>query len=132
MPSPRSLPRSLVTSLTTSALDLGLFVLSSLFVSGALLVVARWFSGAVGALANFAINRRWAFAAKGAARERPARQLSRYAIVAGGAVTIATFVFALLKLTTPLDLRLLHLASLALVWALFTYPLLRGWVFARR
>ncbi|MBW2732976.1 MAG: GtrA family protein [Deltaproteobacteria bacterium] len=129
MQTARSLPRSLATSVGTSGLDLGVFVLFSLFVSGPLLIAARWLSGAIGALANFAINRRWAFAAPTSRGTRTSTQLSRYALVAVGAVSLATALFAALKLTTPLDLRVLHLVSMALVWAAFTYPLLRGWVF---
>lgn len=128
----RSLPRSLATSVVTAALDLGLFLLLALLLSGTLVVVARWISGAAGALSNFVINRRWAFAARGARDGKARDQLARYAFVALGAVTLATFVFALLKTRTHLDLRIAHLASMALVWAAFTYPLLRVWVFARR
>jgi putative flippase GtrA len=131
VPTPRSLPRSLATSIGTSALDLGLFVCFSLFFSGPLLIAARWFSGATGAAANFAINRRWAFASAAYVNGKSG-QLARYGIVAIGAVTLATLVFGLLRLLTPFDSRLAHLASLALVWLFFSYPLLRRWVFRCR
>jgi len=125
--------RSVGASVVSTAVDIGLFALLSFALTGlvssaALLAGLRWLSGAAGALANFALNR-WAF---GAARARLGQQGLRYAAVAAAAVTLAAGVFFMLARLTPADPRLLSVASLALVWLCFTFPLLRRWVFARR
>ena len=118
--------RSLAVSLVTTGLDAGLFALCTLTLMGPLLVVARWCTGAVGAGANFALNRVWAFRVR---RGGVARQLLRYAVTSAVAVSLATAIWWLLARVTPWDPRLLHLVSLALVWLAFTFPMLRGWVF---
>jgi len=120
--------RSLGVSLLTTLLDLGLFTLGALLVVGSALTWVRWLSGAAGAVCNFLLNRVWAFSA---IRERPTRQALRYGLTALCAVSLATVLFALLRLLTPWDPRLLHLLSLGLVWVGFTFPMLRSWVFRR-
>ncbi len=119
--------RCLGVSLLTTALDAGLFALCLLTLAGRTLLVARWVCGAVGAVANFALNRGWTFDAGRAGTGR--RQLCRYALTAAAAVTLATAIWWLLGLCCGWDPRLLHLLSMALVWVGFTYPLLRRWVF---
>ena len=121
--------RSLAVSLVTTLIDLGLFTLCKLIVIGSALTWVRWLSGAVGAVCNFLLNRRWAF---GALEGRATRQAVRYGLTALCAVSLATAIFALGRLLTPWDPRLLHLLSLGLVWLGFTFPMLRGWVFRRR
>ena len=116
--------RSLAVSAATTALDFGLF--AALASSGSGLLLARWASGAVGAGANYALNRRWAF---GARRERKRTQAPRYAATALAAVTLATAVFALLRSATDASPLVLHPVSLGSVWLVFTFPLLSRWVF---
>jgi putative flippase GtrA len=121
--------RSLAVSLATTALDAGLFALCALSLAGRALIIARWACGAVGALANYALNRGWAFRCRQGAGATP---LLRYAVTAGAAVSLATALFAAATVLLAWDARLLHLLSMAVVWLLFTFPLLRRWVFAAR
>ena len=121
--------RSLAVSLVTTGLDLGLFTLCTLMlVGGTTLAVARWSCGALGAVCNFALNRAWAFEQ----RDKPWRQLARYAVVAVSAISLATAVWWTLFVSTGWDPRVLHVVSLALVWLGFTFPMLRDWVFRQR
>jgi putative flippase GtrA len=120
--------RSLLVSLATTLLDLGIFSLLTLVVAGAgALCIARWCSGIVGAAANFALNRLVAF--RSAGRGKTLGQAGRYALTALVSVTLATGSFAFLRAATGLDPRLLHPASLAVVWLAFTFPMLKGFVF---
>lgn len=119
--------RSLAVSLATTALDAGLFALCALSLVGRSLIVARWCCGAIGALANYALNRGWAFRCRAL---RGASPLARYAVTAIAAVSLATALFAVATWVLGWDPRALHLLSMAVVWLLFTYPLLRRWVFA--
>jgi putative flippase GtrA len=122
------LKSGLVSALTTT-LDLLLFVIClQLFVAGSALVLARWACGAIGATANLLLNRRWAFSATG---ERLSGQALRYTVIALGSVSLATAVWYLLQRYTPLDPRVLHPISLFLVWPVFTFPMLRKWVFSQ-
>lgn len=122
-----ALRRSLAVSAATTALDWTLFCLAALWATGAgALLLARWMSGAVGATANYALNRRWAFRARG---EPKATQALRYAVTALTAVTLATLLFGVLHAATGASPRLLHPVSLAGVWLVFTFPLLSRWVF---
>lgn len=121
--------RSLAVSLATTALDAGLFALGTLFLVGPALVALRWLSGAVGAVANFSLNRAWAFRGR---RDHVVRQAGRYAVTALVAVTLATLVWWVLRQALGWDPRLLHLVSLAGVWLAFTFPVLRAWVFRER
>jgi putative flippase GtrA len=120
--------RSLLASLVSTALDAGLFALATLALVGSSLVAARWSAGALGAVANFGLNRCWAFRHRGG---HLGPQAVRYGVTAVLAVTLATALWWALARTTPLDLRLLHLLSLAAVWLAFTFPLLGRWVFAQ-
>lgn len=118
--------RSLGVSLVTTLVDFGLFALCTLILIGSALTWARWLSGAIGAVCNFLLNRSWAFAARS---DRLSHQALRYGLTALVAVSAATLLFAVLRLLTPWDPRVLHLLSLGLVWVGFTFPMLRGWVF---
>ena len=119
--------RSLGVSLVTTVLDAGLFVLCTLtFAGGAALLAARWLCGAVGAAANFSLNRAWAFDAQGRGL---LGQAGRYAVTSLVAISLATAVWWLLRLTTGWDPRMLHLVSLGLIWISFTFPVMRRWVF---
>ena len=120
--------RSLAVSLFSTALDFGLFALCTFLTAGlTALAVARWVTGALGALCNFALNRVWAFKSTGGSL---IGQAWRYALAAVSAVSLATLLWVLIHSLTGWDPRLVHLVSMALVWLGFTYPLLRGWVFA--
>ena len=122
--------RALGVSLCTTALDAGLFALCTVLLisgSGAMLA-ARWWCGAIGAVANFVLNRKWAFDAG----DRPVwAQAGRYALTSLIAVTLATGVWWLMRAGTGWDPRLLHALSLGLIWLGFTFPVMRRWVFAR-
>jgi putative flippase GtrA len=118
--------RSVLVSVATTALDAGLFALGTLVLAGPALLAARWGSGAVGAVANFVLNRRWAFRARGT---RAAPQFGRYSVTALIAVSLATAVWWGLRLATGWDPRLLHILSMAAVWLVFTFPVMRAWVF---
>jgi putative flippase GtrA len=120
--------KSLLVSLLTTVIDAGLFALSTLILVGAWLVWARWVCGALGAVCNFVLNRRWAFHAR---HPGWGRDLGRYALTATASVTLATAVWCGLRAATGWDVRLLHPLSLGLVWFAFTFPMLRGWVFRR-
>lgn len=121
--------RSLLVSVATTVLDAGLFALGTLVLAGPALVAARWASGAVGAAANFALNRTWVFRPRD---ERARGQALRYAAAAACAVTLATGLWWLLRSATGWDPRLLHLASMAAIWLAFTFPVMRDWVFRER
>lgn len=121
--------RSLAVSLATTALDAGLFALGAPFLAGPALVALRWLSGAAGAAANFSLHRAWVFRGPGGS---VVRQAGRYAATALAAVTLATLIWWMLRVATGWDPRLLHLASLAAVWFVFTFPMLRVWVFRER
>lgn len=121
--------RSLLVSLVTTVIDVGLFALCTLLLVGLALPLARWLCGAVGAVCNFLLNRSWAFRA---GRSRVGRQVWRYGATSVLAVTLGTLLWWALWRFTGLDPRLLHLASLGMVWLLVSFPLLRGWVFAPR
>ena len=120
--------RSLAVSLASTALDVGLFALCTFLLAGfTALAAARWITGALGAGCNFALNRVWAFKST---ETNAFSQAWRYALAAASAVSIATILWVLIQSSTGWDPRLVHLVSMALVWVGFTYPLLRGWVFA--
>jgi putative flippase GtrA len=121
--------RSLLVSLASTALDVGLFALCTFLLAGfTALAAARWITGALGALCNFALNRAWAFRST---KTQVFSQAWRYALAAAGAVSIATALWIGIRSLTGWDPRLVHLLSMALVWLVFTYPLLHGWVFAK-
>jgi putative flippase GtrA len=123
--------RSLLTSLFTTSFEILLFALTTLILAGHALLCARWIVGALGAVANFLLNRVWAFRATGA-QDGARSQAFRYGTTALISVSLATALWWALKLFTGLDVRLLHITSMAVVWLVFTFPMLRGWVFSAR
>ncbi len=56
---PRTLPRSILTSLLTTAFDFGVLT-SAVELVHVNYVLATWMGTVVGSLSNFAINKRWA------------------------------------------------------------------------
>ena len=125
---PRTFERSLLTSLLTTALDFGTLVgLTELL--GVNYVLATWIGTVVGSLANFTINKAWAFSA----REHPAvPALGRFVLVQAGASAWHTAgVWALTRFG-----RLPYPGSKAIVAAVvylaWNYPLNRWFVFNPR
>lgn len=120
--------RSLLTSLLTTALDFGTLV--GLTELGHVdYVVATWIGTVVGSLANFSINKLWAFEAR-AIPAGPA--LARFVAVQAGASALHTLgVWALtrfLRLPYPLS----KLAVATAVYLGWNFPLNRWFVFAAR
>lgn len=112
--------------LASAGLDAALFALCTLVWTGGLaLVAARWVCAALSAVGNFAGNRSFAFGS----RDPLARQAWRYGLAALTGISLTTAAWWLLVRATGWDPRLSHLVSLVAVWALFTFPVLRRWVF---
>jgi len=120
--------RSLAVSVLTTVIDVGLFALCTLMLVGMALPFARWVCGAIGAVCNFLLNRHWAFGTRGSGWS----QARRYGATALLSVTLGTLLWWGLWRLTGLDPRVLHVVSLAVVWLVVTFPLLRRWVFAAR
>ncbi len=124
----RTFRRSLLTSLLTTALDFGTLVgLTELL--GVNYVLATWIGTVVGSLANFTINKLWAFSA----REAPAvPALGRFVLVQTGASAWHTAgVWALTRfgrLPYPAS-KVIVAAAVYLAW---NYPLNRWFVFNPR
>ena len=118
-------PRSAAASILTGTTELIVFILCSFSLAGRALIMARWLIGATGALVNYGVNRKWAFAE----RDTPKREQGlRYGLTALGAVCLRTALFALLCRVA--DPRVAHVVSMSVVWASFTYPTMKRWVFA--
>ncbi len=117
--------RSLCGSLATGSLELALFAACTLVLPAKRLVVARWAVGAFGSSLNYVVNRRWAF---GRRDDRKRAQGVRFALTTLTSITLATAAWARIA-GTGLDPRLAHVLSVALVWPLFTFPMMRRWVF---
>ena len=120
--------RSVLTSLLTTALDFATLVgLTEL--AGVNYVLSTWVGTVVGSLANFTINKLWAFSA----REAPALPaFGRFVVVQGGASGLHTAGVWLLtrfgRLPYPAS-KLLVATAVYLVW---NYPLNRWFVFNPR
>ena len=120
--------RSLLTSLLTTALDFGT-LLGLTELGGVNYVLATWIGTVVGSLANFTINKVWAFAA----RDAPAvPALGRFVLVQAGASGLHTVgVWALTRfgrLPYP-GSKAVVAAAVYLAW---NYPLNRWFVFNPR
>jgi putative flippase GtrA len=117
--------RSVLTSLFTTALDFGTLVGLTELV-GLSYVLATWIGTVVGSLANFTINKQWAFSAR-SAPAIPA--LSRFVVVQIGASALHTGGVWLLtrfgRLPYPVS-KLLVATAVYLGW---NYPLNRWLVF---
>jgi len=120
--------RSLLTSLFTTALDFGTLVgLTEL--AGVNYVVATWIGTIVGSLANFTINKLWAFTA----RDAPALPAAtRFVIVQIGASFLHTAGVWLLTRFGRLPYPVSKLAIAAVVYLVWNYPLNRWFVFRPR
>ena len=119
--------RSTLTSLLTTALDLGTLVaLTEL--AGVNYVLATWIGTIVGALANFTINKIWAFYA----RDMPAAPaLARFVAVQTGASGLHTGGVWLLTRFAGLPYPASKLLVAAIVYLSWNYPLNRWFVFRR-
>ena len=120
--------RSLLTSLLTTALDFAT-LLGLTELGGINYVLSTWIGTVVGSLANFTINKAWAFSA----RQAPALPaFGRFVVVQGGASALHTVGVWLLtrfgRLPYPAS-KLLVAAAVYLVW---NYPLNRRFVFNPR
>jgi putative flippase GtrA len=120
--------RSLLTSLLTTALDFAT-LLGLTELAGINYVLSTWIGTVVGSLANFTINKFWAFSA----REAPALPaFGRFVVVQSGASALQTVGVWLLtrfgRLPYPAS-KLLVAAAVYLVW---NYPLNRWFVFNPR
>ena len=124
---PRTLPRSIVTSLITTALDFGVLT-GAVELFHVNYVVATWMGTVVGSLSNFSINKRWAF------RGSPLtlrHQLLRFLMVQAGSSALQTLgVWLLTRLggLPYLGSKTVIAAAVALGW---NYPLNRYFVFSR-
>jgi hypothetical protein len=117
--------RSLTVSLATGGFEVALFAACTLALPSKRLVAARWLVGALGSSLNYAASRRWAF---GRRDDRKRAQGARFAAATLTSITLATAAFAQLA-RAGLDPRLAHVASVAVVWPLFTFPAMKLWVF---
>jgi putative flippase GtrA len=120
--------RSILTSLLTTALDFGVLIgLTEL--AGVNYVVATWIGTVAGSLANFTLNKVWAFSSRTAAAV-PA--LGRFVVVQAGASGLHTAgVWAITRfgrLPYPVS-KAIVAAAVYLVW---NYPLNRWFVFNPR
>ena len=120
--------RSVLTSLLTTALDFGTLIgLTEL--GGVDYVVATWIGTVVGSLANFTINKLWAFYA----REAPALPAAtRFAVVQIGASFLHTAGVWLLTRFGRLPYPISKLVVAATVYLVWNYPLNRWFVFRPR
>lgn len=124
MTSPRT--RSALGSLLTAGCELVVFAACAAALGAKGLLAARWLVGASGSTASFFVNRRWAFGD----RSTPKRaQGPRFALITVAGVSLGTALWALLVHGTPLDPRLAQVLSMVGVWALFTFPMMKRWVF---
>jgi len=117
--------RSAATSLLTTALDFGTLVgLTEL--AGVNYVVATWIGTIVGSLANFAVNKMWAFDARGVPA-LPA--MARFVAVQAGASGLHTGGVWLLTRFAGLPYPISKLVVAAIVYLAWNYPLNRWFVF---
>jgi putative flippase GtrA len=117
-----------VTSLLTTALDFGTLVgLTEL--AGVNYVLATWIGTIAGAVANFTINKLWAFHA----RELPAMPaLSRFVVVQAGSSGLHTSGVWVLTRFAGLPYPVSKVVIAAVVYLAWNYPLNRWFVFGRR
>jgi putative flippase GtrA len=119
--------RSVLTSLLTTALDFGTLVgLTEL--AGLSYVLATWIGTVVGSLANFTINKQWAFSAR-SAPAIPA--LGRFVLVQIGASALHTGGVWLLTRFGRLPYPVSKLLVATVVYLGWNYPLNRWLVFPR-
>jgi putative flippase GtrA len=120
--------RSVLTSLLTTALDFGTLV-GMTELAGVNYVLATWIGTIVGALANFTINKVWAFYA----HDLPALPaMTRFVAVQTGASGLHTAGVWLLTRFARLPYPVSKLVVAAAVYLTWNYPMNRWFVFRRR
>ena len=123
-----SLGRSVMTSIFTTALDFGTMMgLVELFHVD--YVLATFFGTIVGFLANFAINRHWAFEAHGGAI---GWQFVRVLPVQAGSTGLQTVGVWIFDRFIGLRYWVAKIVVSALVYLLWNYPMNRFFVFGRK
>jgi putative flippase GtrA len=123
----KSLQRSVVTSLFTTALDFGtLTALVELFHLN--YVIATFLGTVVGSVSNFLINRHWAFEARAGAAHW---QFARFLPVQGGSSGLQTLGVWLFTEHTRFRYFTSKLVVAVLVYVLWNYPMNRFFVFPR-
>jgi len=124
---PRTLPRSILTSLLTTAFDFGVLT-GAVELFHVNYVLATWMGTVVGSLSNFAINKRWAFHGSPLALRH---QLLRFMLVQAGASawhTLGVWLLTRFGGLPYLGSKTVIAALVALAW---NYPLNRYFVFSR-
>jgi putative flippase GtrA len=123
-----SFGRSILTSIFTTALDFGTLTgLVELF--GVNYVVATFLGTVVGFLANFTINRVWAFAATASPMHW---QFVRVLPVQGGSTGLQTLGVWLFTRFVGFQYMASKIVVSALVYLGWNYPMNRFWVFRRK
>lgn len=122
----KPLPRTLVTSVLATLLDLGVvsFAISALGMSAP---SATAVGCAAGGVLAFTLSRAWAFEAESGPR---ARQAWRFLFVSGSSAALNAGGVAVLLLLPDVDQRLAWAVTRFVVFATWNYPLLRDHVFA--
>ncbi|MDB4954308.1 MAG: CDP-diacylglycerol--glycerol-3-phosphate 3-phosphatidyltransferase [Myxococcales bacterium] len=124
----KSLKRSVLTSLFTTALDFGtLTALVELFHVN--YVIATFFGTVVGSLSNFFINRHWAFEARAGAAHW---QIARFLPVQAGSSGLQTLGVWLFTEHTELRYFTSKLVVAVIVYLVWNYPMNRFFVFPHR
>lgn len=121
--------KSILVSIVTAGCEVIAFCICSVLIAGPVLMAARWLLGVTGAVANFTLNRRWAFA-ESRAHDATAQGL-RYALTVGAGVTLATLLWWAVVSLTDWNTRVVHVVTMMAVWLSFTYPMFKVWVFAQ-
>ena len=124
---PRTFPRSILTSLFTTALDFGALT-ASVELLHINYVLATWLGTVVGSLSNFSINKHWAFHGSPLALRH---QLLRFVLVQAGASALHTLGVWVLTRFGGLPYLGSKTVIAALVAVGWNYPLNRYFVFAR-
>ena len=121
----RSLSRNTLTSIFTTALDVGVLIgLVELF--GVNYVVATWMGTIVGALSNFFINRHWSFAV---GHIRGHWQLARFVPVQAGSSALHTVGVWLMTEYAHLSYFYSKAIVALVVYLVWNYPMNKFFVF---
>ncbi len=119
--------KSILVSILTAGSEVILFGIASALMVGPILLALRWMLGATGAVANFTLNRRWAFETD--EQTNTAAQGLRFAVTALCGVSMSTALWWAVVQQTGWDPRVVHLVTMISVWFVFTYPMFKLWVF---
>jgi putative flippase GtrA len=124
---PRTLPRSIITSLITTALDFAVLT-GAVELFHVHYVLATWMGTVVGSLSNFSINKHWAFRGS----PLPLRnQLLRFVLVQAGSSGLQTLGVWLITRYGGLPYLVSKTIVAALVALGWNYPMNRAFVFSR-